>query len=168
MSNSIVYVSQTGNTALLADRIKEIVTPQGCLFFGPPSPEASRADRIFVGFWTDKGDCSREITDFLNTLEGKEVFLFGTAGFGKDPAYYSRILAKVSGHLGPSNVLIGTFMCQGKMPPSVRARYEAMSAGQPERFLPMLENFDQALSHPDEDDLAGLEAAVRSALELTE
>lgn len=39
-------------------------------------------------------------------------------------------------------------MCQGKMPMSVRQRYEQMAQKQPEKFIPMIENFDQALSHP--------------------
>lgn len=40
------------------------------------------AECIFVGFWTDKGTCDDNITAFLNKLENKKVFLFGTAGFG--------------------------------------------------------------------------------------
>ena len=35
-------------------------------------------------------------------------------------------------------------MCQGKMPMSVRQRYEQMAQKQPEKFIPMIENFDQA------------------------
>ena len=47
-------------------------------------------------------------------------------------------------------------MCQGKMPMSVRQRYEQMAQKQPERFLPMIDNFDKALSHPNEQDLQSL------------
>ena len=54
-------------------------------------------------------------------------------------------------------------MCQGKMPMSVRQRYEEMKK-QP-IHLPnldaMIENFDKALSHPDADDLEQLKQAVR-------
>lgn len=54
-------------------------------------------------------------------------------------------------------------MCQGKMPMSVRQRYENMKK-QP-IHLPnldaMIENFDKALSHPDADDLEQLKQAVR-------
>ena len=49
-------------------------------------------------------------------------------------------------------------MCQGKMPDSVRARYQAMEDSP--RRTAMLENFDQALTHPDDLDLAQLKAAV--------
>ena len=61
------------------------------------------------------------------------------------------------------NTMIGSFMCQGKMPMSVRQRYENMKK-QP-LHLPnldaMIENFDKALSHPDADDLERLKQAVR-------
>lgn len=49
-------------------------------------------------------------------------------------------------------------MCQGKMPPAVRARYEAMEDSP--RRTRMLDNFDQALTHPDQEDLARLKALV--------
>ena len=54
--------------------------------------------------------------------------------------------------------VVGTYMCQGKMPQAVRARYEAMPES-PHRAA-MLENFDQALGHPDQQDLAAVKAAV--------
>ena len=54
--------------------------------------------------------------------------------------------------------VVGTYMCQGKMPQVVRDRYEAMEDS-PRRTM-MLENFDRALSHPDQQDLDGLKQAV--------
>ena len=61
------------------------------------------------------------------------------------------------------NTVIGSFMCQGKMPMSVRQRYENMKK-QP-LHLPnldaLIENFDNALSHPDADDLERLKQAVK-------
>ena len=47
-------------------------------------------------------------------------------------------------------------MCQGKMPMSVRSRYESMLDKEPERMREMIENFDEALSHPNVDDFIGL------------
>lgn len=64
-----------------------------------------------------------------------------------------------------SNTVIGTYMCQGKMPPSVRARYETMRAlpAPPENLDALIENFDRARTHPDADDLDRLRAAVLCA-----
>ena len=52
----------------------------------------------------------------------EEVFLFGTAGFGGEPAYFESILSRVAQCLGQGNTLIGAFMCQGRMPMAVRER----------------------------------------------
>lgn len=72
-------------------------------------------------------------------------------------------MKKTEHSLDKSNTVFGSFMCQGKMPMSVRQRYENMKK-QP-IHLPnldaMIENFDKALSHPDADDLEQLKQAVR-------
>ena len=62
----------------------------------------------------------------------------------------------------PSNTVVGEYMCQGKMPQSVRDRYMKMKA-QPEHpanIDALIENFDRALSHPDEDDLERLRKII--------
>ncbi len=55
--------------------------------------------------------------------------------------------------------IVGTFMCQGKMPDVVRERYAAMEPS-PKRDM-MLENFQKALAHPNEDDLTALTKLVQ-------
>ena len=158
MSYAIVYSSHTGNTALLAQTIRETLPQEDCVYFGAPDPSALTAETVYVGFWTDKGTCDTSIAQFLQSLTNQKVFLFGTAGFGGAAAYFEQILNRVKENLGDSTELIGTYMCQGKMPPSVRTRYEQMEDGP--RRTAMLENFDQALSHPNAEDLANLRAAV--------
>lgn len=158
MSYAIVYSSHTGNTALLAQTIRETLPQEDCVYFGAPDPSALTAETVYVGFWTDKGTCDASIAQFLQSLTNQKVFLFGTAGFGGAAAYFEQILNRVKENLGDSTELIGTYMCQGKMPPSVRTRYEQMEEGP--RRTAMLENFDQALSHPNAEDLANLRAAV--------
>ena len=165
MKYAIVYSSKTGNTAALADRLHDILPHEHCVYFGDTShysPDLG-ADLIFAGFWTDKGSCDESIAQFLKTLTNQKVFLFGTAGFGGSEEYFNKILKTVQKDLHSSNTVIGSFMCQGKMPMSVRQRYENMKK-QP-LHLPnldaMIENFDKALSHPDADDLERLKQAVR-------
>lgn len=160
MSYAIVYSSRTGNTALLAQAIRDTLPAAECIYFGAPSQEALAADTLYVGFWTDKGTCDAPTEAFLKTLTNQKVFLFGTAGFGGSPAYFEQILARVKGNLASGVQVTGTYMCQGKMPQAVRTRYEQMEDS-PRRAM-MLANFDQAVSHPDADDLARLkEAAAR-------
>ena len=124
---------------------------------------AAESELLYVGFWTDKGHADDTLTAFLQTLKGKRVFLFGTAGFGGSAPYFEKILAATRKALDGSNTVIGSFMCQGKMPVSVRQRYEAMKAKP--LHIPnldaLIENFDKALSHPDAADLEQLKQAVR-------
>ena len=50
MSYAIVYSSVTGNTALLAQAIRETLPWETCCYFGAPDPQALSAERIYVGF----------------------------------------------------------------------------------------------------------------------
>lgn len=158
MSYAIVYSSRTGNTAMLARAVREALPQEDCRYFGAPAPQALAADTVYVGFWTDKGTCDEPTARFLQSLTDQKVFLFGTAGFGGAPAYFQQILDRVKANLAPGVQVTGTYMCQGKMPQAVRDRYAAMEENP--RRTAMLENFDQALSHPDQEDLARLQAAV--------
>ena len=103
----------------------------------------------------------------LEQLRGRKIFLFGTAGFGGSEAYFQAILDKTKAIIDDSNTVIGTYMCQGKMPLSVRERY-VKTKEQPDHMPnidAMIENFDKALSHPDADDLAKLANLVSEAIE---
>ena len=159
MTYSIVFSSKTGNTQRLAQAIRNVLPQHDCLFFGPPCGEALKAQRIYAGFWTDKGSCDRETAAFLEQLTSQQIFLFGTAGFGGAPDYFESILARVRQHLPDSARVIGSYMCQGKMPAAVRQRYEGM-ADSPNRTA-MLDNFDRALHHPDAADLERLQQIVQ-------
>lgn len=165
MTYAIVYSSRTGNTEKLAEAVRGFLGQEDCVYFGPPDGRALEAERIFAGFWTDKGSCDEETARFLKTLGGREVFLFGTAGFGGDPGYFERILSNVKGNLPADAKEAGCYMCQGRMPIQVRRRYEAMEGkpGAPGNLAAMIENFDRALSHPDQADIDGLLTRVRQA-----
>lgn len=87
---------------------------------------------------------------------------FGTAGFGGSAAYFQKILDHIKQSVDPSNTVVGEYMCQGKMPQSVRDRYMKMKA-QPEHpanIDALIDNLDRALSHPDEDDLERLRKII--------
>lgn len=160
MTYAIVYSSKTGNTRLLAETLRDTLPADDCLYFGTPNDEALRAERIYIGFWTDKGTCDADTAAFLARVTTQEVFLFGTAGFGGAPEYFDKILSAARQNLPDGAAVCGSYMCQGKMPAAVRARYEQMEDS-PRRQM-MIENFDAALSHPDAADLTHLKDAVRA------
>ena len=163
MSYAIVFSSKTGNTALLAQTLQEQLPQADCCYFGAPDAAALAADTLYVGFWTDKGKADTDTLDFLQQLRGKRVFLFGTAGFGGSAEYFEQILAAVQESLDESNTVIGTYMCQGKMPMTVRQQYEKMlqQPNHAPNLEMLIENFDKALAHPDAADLEQLKQAVR-------
>lgn len=158
MSYAIIFSSKTGNTAKLAEAAREVLGKKN------EAADVASADLVLLGSWTDKGDLDPELQPRLPDLAGKPVFLFGTCGFGGDPAYYDRVLDNFSAALPEDVRVIGRFMCQGQMPPAVRERYVKMSTQDPARFNPMIENFDRALGHPDAQDLGALCAALGDAL----
>ena len=150
------------NTKKLADTIRAVLPAEDCDYFGAPKVEELHSEILYIGFWTDKGNADSATLELLSKLRDKKVFLFGTAGFGGSEAYFQKNLEHVKQSVGPSNSVFGEYMCQGKMPQSVRDRYMKMKT-QPEHpanIDALIENFDRALSHPDEDDLERLRKIV--------
>ena len=181
---SIVFSSRTGNTAELAEAVRAALPEGACECFGSVDGDgncdcdtgcAGDGDRngssfgsstgtipasetLFVGFWTNQGVADQAAQKLLEQLKDRKIFLFGTAGFGGSEAYFQAILDKTKAFIDDSNTVIGTFMCQGKMPHSVRERYVKMKE-QPDHMPnldAMIENFDKALFHPDANDLEKL------------
>lgn len=114
--------------------------------------------------FSSKTGNTKLLADTLHAcLPQENCCYFGTAGFGGSEEYFNKILKKVERSLDRSNTVFGRYMCQGKMPLSVRQRYEGMKK-QP-IHLPnldaLIENFDNALSHPDAEDLERLKQAVK-------
>lgn len=167
MSYAIVYCSKTGNTQQLALEAKRVMGEGGCSWCGSPSEGVEAAiegaDMVLLGSWTDKGGLDADLADILPLLDGKRVFVFGTCGFGGDESYYARVLSNFTSCLPEGAHVLGSFMCQGRMPMAVRERYVKMAEGDPTRFAPMIENFDRAAGHPNEADLEAFGAAMRRA-----
>ena len=77
----IVYSSKTGNTQFLANGLN-FMESKYCV----PVENAKNLEPVnllCIGFWCDKGDCDDQMKQYLSTLRNQNVFLFGTAGFGK-------------------------------------------------------------------------------------
>ncbi len=159
---SIIFSSKTGNTERLAEAVHNALPQDRCDYFGDPSIENPSSEVLYIGFWTNQGKADDATLHLLKTLHDKKIFLFGTAGFGESDDYFQAVLNRTKESIDESNTVVGAYMCQGKMPQSVRDRYVKMK-GQP-NCMPnidqMIENFDRALSHPDEKDLEALKKAV--------
>ena len=162
---SIIYSSKTGNTKKLAETIYKILPRNGCDYYcAADKIDYEFSDVIYIGFWTEKGYADSLTIDFFMQLKNKKIFLFGTAGYGESEKYFKNIINNVKRKIDSSNIIIGTFMCQGKMPLSVRARYEKMKQQNNLSINVdnLITNFDKALSHPNEKDLKKLEKIIKS------
>lgn len=160
---SIFYSSRTGNTRMLADAIREALPEDACDAFGTNDTAEPLSELLYVGFWTDRGNADGDALALLARLRKKKIFLSGTAGFGSE-AYYRKVLERVRQSVDESNTIVGTYMCQGKMPQAVKERYLRMKQmpEHPENLDALIRSFDCALSHPDAEDLEALKNTVRN------
>ena len=126
MKIAIIYKSVTGNTKLLAEEIQKNLNNE-IIYIGAPQ-ENIDADLYFIGSWTFKGDCVKEIADYLKTIHNKKIAYFGTCGFGGSISYYETIFKRVESNIDESNELLGYFICQGKMPLTVKQKYKFKNA----------------------------------------
>ena len=165
MKIAIVYASITGNTKLLAETIKNEIK-EDIVYFGKPINEKIDADIYFVGSWTNKGDASKDIIDFLKKIKNKKIAYFATAGYGGSTAYYDTLFDRIKQYIDSSNIILGKFYCQGKMPIQVKERYIKMITENPndKNLEVSLKNFEDALTHPDEIDLENVKNWVKDIL----
>ena len=166
MKAMVVYSSRTGNTKKVANGIFAGIPGESKDIQSLEEYSGRDADVFFVGFWADKGTCDMTVVDFLSGLHGKKVVLFGTCGMGRDSAYMQAIEDRVKVWIPEDSVCLGAYMCQGKMPEAVGARFEAGLRQEPENeaLKARLENFRRAMAHPNRRDLEALREAVKQAL----
>ncbi len=155
MKTSIVYVSASGNTKLLAEAIARTLGEDG--YVGTPDDAALAADVIYVGFWTMAFAACPPIQNFLKTLKGKKVFLFGTAGYDDTPEYFERMLDTAKACLDDSNTVIGSYMCLGKVSAAKQEAIKKMDEAKYETMKPALE---ASQGHPSDADVEALVAMV--------
>lgn len=159
MKVSLIYDSLTGNTKKLAEQVenkfKEIV-------------DVENADIVFIGSWTDKASPSEKIQKELENIRNKKIFYFGTCGFGGSKEYFDMLFERARKYIDKSNEIVGYFYCQGKMPISVRNRYEKILEDNPndEQMKKNIENFDMALEHPNKKDLADFNEVIQKVINI--
>lgn len=173
MEKLVIFDSLTGNTKMLANKIYDFYKQKEeeikIIDVKKENEEEiiksiNNSDIIFAGSWTDKGDCSDKMKSIYEKILNKKIFVFATCGFGGDKTYYSKLLERVEKHIDKSNQIIGSFYCQGKMPLSVKERYISLIKANPEdkNLKVSLENFNNALAHPNDEDLLELEKVLKN------
>ena len=167
MDYMVVYSSKTGNTKKIATEIFSALPGMSKDMQNLVEYRGKDADIFFVGFWVDRGTCDMSVINMLSSLHGKKVALFGTCGMGRDEGYFRMIEQTVKVWIPDDCEYLGTFLCQGKMPMQLRENYEIMMEDPRQELWrkKMLQNFDEGLFHPNDEDLAHAREFVRRLVE---
>lgn len=167
MRTQVLYKSRTGNTEKIAKAIFEAIPgAEKDIARLDGQTNYEMGDVYFIGFWTDRGSASVEVLDYLGSLQGKKIALFGTCGMGNEPAYYKKIEENIRVFIEDDNEYLGTFLCQGKMPIQVREKYTQMRSRNEAQVDAMIRNFDMAMLHPDAEDLRRAKQFVQHIYEI--
>ncbi|MCI8418159.1 MAG: flavodoxin [Lachnospiraceae bacterium] len=166
----VLYCSETGNTKQVAFQIFSALPGQNKDIL-----DLEEIDRIpeagtyFVGFFVNKGICSVPVIRCLEHLGGKNIALFATCGSSPVEEYKRKVEKQVSVWIENDNRYLGMFLCQGKMPIQIRHKYEHMwTPENQEQVKRQLFNFDEAMIHPNEQDMEAVRRFVGGILTILE
>ena len=162
MKDLIVYSSLTGNTKLLAETIHKSI--KNSIIMSIKEYNNQQCDRLFVGYWVDKGFPCTEAKQFLEKINNKKIFLFGTMGASDKNGYGDIIKKNAESLLANNNKIIGHFVCQGKLNPKLKSVYEKRLEQEPdnENILMQLKNFEESQIHPSKEDLNNLKEELNN------
>ena len=96
MKIAIVYSSNTGNTKMLAETIKNALSDKDIAYFGKVNDGIPDSDLYIIGSWTNKGNASLDIQNFLNKLRNKKIAYFATAGYGGSDPHFEDIISDLN------------------------------------------------------------------------
>jgi flavodoxin len=164
----IVYSSKTGNTRKLAEGIHkglaEALGQEPRIGAVEENPDPAAADWILAGFWADRGNADQKALEYLKSLEGRRIGLFGTLGAYPDSDHAGDIRKKVQDLAAEKNTVLGCFLCQGRIDPALTGRFKSLPADNPHAMTPeRMKRHLEAAKHPDEKDI---EAAVAACLSM--
>jgi flavodoxin len=164
----IVYSSKTGNTRKLAEGIRrglaEALGEEPRIAAVEENPDPAGAGWILLGFWVDRGNGDQKALEYLKSLEGRRIGLFGTLGAYPDSDHARDTGKRVQDLAAEKNTVLGCFLCQGRIDPALTERFKSLPADNPHAMTPeRTKRHLEAATHPDEKDL---EAAVSACLSM--
>jgi flavodoxin len=168
-SGLVVYSSKTGNTRKLAEGIC-----QGLAAAGFPAriaaveekPDAAGASWVLAGFWADRGNADAKMLDYIRSLAGQKIGVFGTLGAEPDSDHARELAKKVETLAAEKNTCLGSFLCQGKIDPALTARFKDLPPEHPHAMTEeRRKRHEEAAKHPDEADITAAVIRFRAMLE---
>ena len=155
MKPAVVYSSRTGNTRFLAAHLAARHSLP--LYTVRDVPAMPTALPLVLGWWTWRGGPDRAMLDFLDTLNGRDLF-FCTMTAYTDSEHAGNVRARARSLLESRGCRVaGHFLCRGRLDPAVLA--VSRHPMTPER----MERIRSAESHPDSADAEALSEAFMAA-----
>ena len=162
MKTLVTYSTLTGNTKKVAEAVFEAVSGEKEIMDIKSIKETDGYDRIFVGYWVDKGEPDKDMQEFLQTLDNKKVVLFQTLGAEAYSDHGVSALANAGRYLSTSCKVVGTLSVRGAIDPKLVEAMMKMPEGHP--HAPTEESkkrWKDASTHPDEADLEAAGAYIQ-------
>ena len=159
MKYEIAYISQSGNTATLAEEIAEMFSDEEVYLTDLSCEEISEdADVYFVGYGVNRGAVPMKIMDALEIAEGKTILLFVTCGMEPTEGYKSSVERKILPFLPDDCDYKGLFLCPGQFPEDVIRNVQEVLRRQPDNTAArtLAENHRKTYGHPNDADLERL------------
>jgi flavodoxin len=155
----VAYLSQSGNTAVLAKAIGEML-PEGSVHITDLACDepVQGADAYLIGYGVGRGTVPMKILDTLELAEGKTLLLFVTSGLQPTEEYHASVERKVLPFLPDDCDYRGLFLCAGQFPDEIIQKAQAALRQDPNnaQARALLEHHQRTKGHPDGDDLERL------------
>ncbi|NLZ38199.1 MAG: flavodoxin [Firmicutes bacterium] len=159
----IAYSSRTGNTEKVAKAIYEVLSARSDIQ-KLPEVNCEKYDTVVMGYWVDKGTANEESLNFIKSLSGKKVVLFGTLGAGDYNGYYQKVREAVEKELPADCTLLGHKLFRATSIMLHRLRKQHAENPDDLEIKKRLEDYEKNKHRPDENDLKEAQEFVLSIL----
>mgnify|MGYP000800818924 FL=1 len=115
MKSLVLWSSRTGNTKAIAEAVYEALPGEKDIFEEGRQPSVDGYDLIFVGFWGFRRGADFTARRTIESLHGKKVAIFATAGTYPDSQAARDYLDNAAALLPEDSECLGTFISQGRV-----------------------------------------------------
>jgi hypothetical protein len=163
MKSLVIFSSRTGNTAMVARAIFEVLPEPREIFPVEEAPPACGYDFVALGFWVDRGWPDARARRYMQQTRNVTIGLFGTLGAEPESTHGRSCMARAV-DLVAGNHLAGTFLCQGRIDPEVIAAMQKSTDAHHTMTPERLARIRAADSHPDAADLMRAQETFKTML----
>ncbi len=165
MKSLVVYSSKTGNTKKVAEAIYEVMPEGAKIYPVEEAPPPDSYDFIALGFWVDRENADKKAQEYMDTIKGKKVALFGTLGAEPDSWHGINSMNNARKTVERDNQIVGDFLCQGKIDPRLTEALAKLPPDHPHALTPeRAARHEKAKNHPNDEDLRSAQECFRDII----